>query len=297
MEREVHKKWYAKPNFTENLFVSFGILVTLMWLLLFVAGIHINSSYYRTAIMYGYADGSDWLLATLTFTISNVAILAFLSGLLGGIISKVRITEGFEKTHEELKNQNISPILYENPFISAFRGVFIFIAVLSIQYFSSFSDLNSIANQTSQTPVQISMGTIPNQQVYIDLLSEVDDSASKAVIKKVWENQKASEKEEDMNAVVAKIRLYKDSITTLNGNREVDSATKKRYLESEIKLLRNIVKPPPGSDIGGLSASSYFKFAIVVSLLSFICGYDPARFAQFLSNFPFLKGSKEVGQQ
>ena len=102
-----------------GLFVASGTIVTLFWIFLLLTGMLVNSSYYRAAISFDYAGLDDWLWALFSFTLSNVAILAFLAGFLGGIISKMKSTEGFTVSEEELKEKGKNKYLYENPFISA----------------------------------------------------------------------------------------------------------------------------------------------------------------------------------
>ncbi|MBC8151615.1 MAG: hypothetical protein H7Z72_01755 [Bacteroidetes bacterium] len=50
--------------------------------------------------------------------------------------------------------------------------------------------------------------------------------------------------------------------------------------------------PKNAADIVGLSASSYFKFAVSVSLLAYIAGYDPSRLKGLINSINF--GKKET---
>jgi hypothetical protein len=285
MKKSSLPRWLSLSNATTNFYVIGGILVTLLWLALFVAGLHINSSYYRTAIMYGFADWQDWLMAICTFTLSNVALLSFYSGLLGGIISKVSATEGFRRSYEELKaDKSVAPATYENPFISAFRGVFIFIGILSVQYLSSFSDLNSIG---SNPPAPEKKEQAVDQTRYADLFVRVKDSSARQVIMDFWKGapaEKATVNESDSLAVL--VKKLKDSLTAL----EKVNTPMSRNLEAQIHSARLKIKAPPNSELAVMSSSSYFKFAIIVSLLSFVCGYDPSRFTALLNQIPIALG-------
>jgi hypothetical protein len=285
MKKLTHPSWLSMSNATTNFYIIGGITVTLIWLALFVAGLHINSSYYRTAIMYGFADWQDWLMAISTFTLSNVALLSFYSGLLGGIISKVSATEGFRRTYDELKaDKTISAATYENPFISAFRGVFIFLGILSVQYLSSFSDLNAI----SAAP------TVPEKQVmaidqsrYAELFEKVKDSSTRQEIINIWKQAPADKAiANDSDSLSVLVKKLKDSLVSIN---EMNTP-RSRNLEAQIHAARLKIKAPPNSELAFMSSSSYFKFAVIVSLLSFVCGYDPSRFTSLLNQIPIALG-------
>jgi hypothetical protein len=263
-------------------FIISGILFTLLWLTLFVAGLLIDSSYYRAALNYGFAKPVDWMWTILTFTLSNVALLAFLAGLLGGICSKVSITESFTLTEEKLKESNHSSILFENPFISAFRGVFVFVGILSIQYLSSFSDLGTIGSSSAQEKTAKEQ----SDQLYVKLLETLDDSTSKAIIKDLQLKEEKRLQESSPDSLISEIFCYTDSISCLSDNSSGADLIRIRNWEEKIKSIRRNLKVPSIADIPGMTSYSYFKFAIIVSLLAFIFGYDPRRFTDFLSKLP-----------
>lgn len=277
----------------ENTYIASGILVMAFWVILFIAGLLIDSSYYRVALNFGFWEWRDWFWAIMSFTVSNVAILAFLAGLLGGICSKVIATEGFTLTKAELTAKKVSYILYENPFISAFRGVFMFLAILSVQYLSSFSDLGSINNIAPQTQ---SKEELRDKQAYIALLNEVKDSTSRVKIQQVWDEQEKKAKEMDVDSLVHNVVLLKDSLAGLpkTENLTIADLQKKNEWTERMRSLRKAIKVPPLVDIPGISSSSYFKFAVLVSLLAFVCGYDPNRFNSILSRIPVFGEKKEV---
>jgi hypothetical protein len=278
-------RWLSVSNATTNFYVIGGMTITLLWLALFVAGLHINSSYYRTAIMFGYADWKDWLMAICTFTLSNVALLSFFSGLLGGVISKVSVTEGFRRSYEELKaDKSVAPATYENPFISAFRGVFIFIGILSVQYLSSFSDLNSIS---SNPPASEKKEQAVDQTRYADLYVQVQDTNARKIILGFWKGAPAEKATtNDSDSLSVHVKKLKDSLLALN---EVNTP-RTRNIEAQIHAARLKIKAPPNSELAVMSSSSYFKFAIIVSLISFVCGYDPSRFTTLLNQIPIALG-------
>lgn len=262
--------------------ISAGILIILAWLWLFATGLHINSSYYRAAISYGYANWKDWLMTIFSFTLTNVVLLAFLAGFLGGVCSKIIVTHGFTLSEEQLIQEKKDYVLFENPFISAFRGIFIFLAVLSFQYISSFSDLSSIGKQDSVNQTK----ERNFDKVYYTLLDSLDDSNSKQKIKSVWEQQAPKSRESNNDSLASEILRYQDSIEQFSKD------ANKNMWESKIRSMRTLINLPVLVDIPGMSASGYFRFAIIISLLSFICGYDPRLFTSFLTKIPFLTRSE-----
>lgn len=263
--------------------ISSGILAIVIWLSLLTIGLQVNSSYYRAAISYGYWDWRDWLASIVSFTLSNVALLAFFAGFLGGICSKIIVTEGFMLTRDKLIAKKVAYVLYENPFISAFRGIFLFLAILSLQYISSFSDLSGInKDATEKQPIQAREA----KHKYVELLDSLKDSVSRKKVIDVWEKEDNDIRLSDADSnysLVKKIFLYKDSIDSKSTSPE-----RKDTLQEKIRTLRRSITVPPISDIPGMSSSSYFRFAMIVSLLAFICGYDPRLFSNFLSKLPFI---------
>lgn len=262
--------------------LTMGFIAILLWVTLFTTGLNIPSNYYRAAVSYNYADWEDWMMMIFSFTLTNVILLAFLSGFLGGICSKVIVTEGFTKTTEQLKKDNADYVLFENPAISAFRGVFIFIALLTFQYISSFSDLGSIGK--SNEPVSQEKDF---KGTYYSMLDSVSDSATKQKIKSVWQHEEEKFKKEDNDTIASNIRLLQDSLETFKNDK------RKTLWKEEIMRLRGKIQIPVLSEIPGLSASGYFRFAIIVSMLAFICGYDPKRFTAFLKVIPALSKTEE----
>jgi hypothetical protein len=272
------------------IYIISGILVTLLWIVLFICGLLIDSSYYRAALNYGFADLSDWVWTTITFTLSNVALLAFLAGLLGGICSLTIATEGFTLGKNEIKKKiegkEISPMQIENPFLSSFRGVFVFVGILTLQYVSSFSDLGSIGRSVEQGKIAAEKDM---DKFYLDLLDTISDSISKENLTALWEKREKEQEKTNNNALLDSIFKYKIELNSLKKDSKDYATMRKLYKEKIDKLRRNITVPAI-ADIPGMSSYSYFQFAIIVSLMAFVFGYDPRRFAEFISNLPLTKG-------
>jgi hypothetical protein len=275
-------------------FILSGAISSSLWLTLFVAGLLVDSAYYRVAINYGFADLRDWIWAVIAFTVSNVAILAFFAGLLGGIISKLRATEGFTKDEVSLKltKKDIS-FQIENPFVSAVRGMFVFVAILFVQYVSSFNDLGSINKDTGQAKANTE---INYDQFYSKLKQQIKDSAEIKGMEKVWKEQVTLIDKNSTDAgLVNQIFILRDSLRYLRSTYDPANDQIIRKLDTDIKALRRKLKPPEGVDFSniGISSFSYFKFAIIVSFLAFIFGYDASGFATFIGKLPIISDSSK----
>ena len=278
------------PGRKNFLYIFCGVAVLIGWLILFVAGLLVDSSYYRAAINYNFAEFSDWIVVIFTFTVSNVVIIAFLSGILGGITSKVRATKGFT-----LPEKEIPAILVENPIISGFRGIFIFVAILFMQYIGSFSDLSVISKDSEQAQAATE---ISSSALYYDLASLMSDPDTLKKAEKIWKTYTIKTDRDEMDSTnVARIFALKDSISNLTGNqKEKTILLKKQKWYNEIGSLRRSLKVPANADFSsvGVSSFSYFKFAIIVTFLAFIFGYDPSRFTAFMERLPFFRDDSKT---
>jgi hypothetical protein len=263
-------------------FAVWGIIVTILWLLLFVAGLMVDSSYYRSAISYGFAGFSDWIMASLTFTFSNVILLSFMSGLLGGITSKMVHTKGFRINNWGYSKADTYKI--ENPFISAFRGMFVFIAILFMQYVSTFSDLGAISKIPQEENAQVASNY---EKLYSSVAEKTKDTVvlDKLKLEIAALNEEGKMAEPD-TAIINKIIMLKASVKQLSRKTDQGENLKnqKRMVEASIVTLRRTLKVPSNSDFSGigLSSFSYFKFAVICSFLAFAFGYDPSLFAEFI---------------
>ena len=270
------------------LYIISGVFVLAIWIFIFIIGLSVNSNFYRVAILYNFYDWQDWVWTILSFTFSNVIILAFLSGLLGGITSKSIIIERLKLDNEKQNEIDKNSALNENPIISGFRGVFVFLAILSFQFLSSFTDLSELKNVNQTTHVKEKEHDI---QLKVEILKAVNDSATKASLIKIMINDEISEIEKDnLDSLIMMCLILKDSIA--NFDKGVESLEKKTLLQAKLNMIRRNIPLPLLSEVPGLSSVSYFHFAVLVSFLSFIFGYDPSLFKSFLSKIPIVNGNK-----
>jgi len=292
METEAPKIEETKINYTkakqkEIVYILIGFAVLLIWITLFIVGMFVDSSYYRIAISYGFFDWKDIALTIFSFTVSNVVFLAFLAALLGGICSLIIYTEGFTLTKNQLKERNISNILYENPFISAFRGVFLFFAILSIQYVSSFSDMSLLGNDAGSDQKK---EEVRDNRIYSEIIKSIHDSTLISRVQEIINKEQVEVTKNSTDFLTESIIRYKDTLLQLEESKLKDVSIKRELIENKIKATLKKMKVDKKDELPGISTASYFKFAIIVSLLSFLCGYDPNKFNSFLSSVPFIKG-------
>lgn len=270
------------------LYIISGVFVLAIWIFIFIIGLSVNSNFYRVAIVYNFYVWQDWVWTILSFTFSNVIILAFLSGLLGGITSKSIIIERLKLDNEKQNEIDKNSALNENPIISGFRGVFVFLAILSFQFLSSFTDLSELKNVNQTTHVKEKEHDI---QLKVEILKAVNDSATKASLIKIMINDEISENEKDnLDSLIMMCLILKDSIADFDKDEE--SLEKKQLLQAKLNMIRRNIPLPLLSEVPGLSSVSYFHFAVLVSFLSFIFGYDPYLFKSFLSKIPIVDGNK-----
>jgi len=262
------------------LYIIMGIVISLLWIALFMIGLLVDSDYYRVAINYRFADCKDLLYTFISFTLSNVALLAFLSGLLGGITSRLIYSHGFRMSRDEILSNNVHPSLIENPAISGIRGIIIFIGLLSIQYASSFSDFSQ--NKSESQPSLNEIASI-NQKGEIIRNEEISNGINNNI-----PFAELGKLTNEFNIIQVKKLKY----DLLHAKTDYS----KFYIENEIEKYRRKIKPPADTDFGSITLQSYFKFAIIASLLSFIMGYDPRKFNSFLKQLPGA-GAKEEHSQ
>lgn len=271
----------TKQRSKKYLYITLGISISLVWISLFLIGLLVNSDYYRVAINYNFWDWEDVLGTFVSFTLSNVALLAFLSGLLGGITSLLIHTQGFRVHREELLESGIHHSLIENPAISAIRGIIIFIGLLSIQYATSFTDLS--APKSEAQPAKNQLAAINPNEVHEIIKKIPIDSIKNIDITKI-ENQLTAQlthELKDSNDV------YIQQVQDLKFKYSQAKTDEEQFkIQSNIETIRRKIHPPSDTDFGGITLQSYFKFAIIASLLAFIMGYDPSQFNSFLNRLP-----------
>ena len=184
-----------KCHMTRNEYVIkviMGILLFILWVILFVLGMSLEAKNYHDCIISDDAivDFKYLFWYAISLTPINVAILASVSGALGGIASNLTAYNKSQHLHTRLvlpESKDFQSYLYmtENPFVSLLRGFITYLIFIAGSYLVNFT------STTDQTNL---------------------------------------------------------------------------------------------SSFGGLTVSAYFKFAVSVSLLAYLAGYDPSRIKNFLSS-------------
>ena len=108
-----------------------GIIAVIAWLFIFLPGLIINSQEYRDNISNGSMAFSDIGMTFLTYTITNVAILCCLAGIIGACSNLFLI----KRTTRENPDQNGESPNTSNPiFVGVLRGFLVYILFIAGVY-------------------------------------------------------------------------------------------------------------------------------------------------------------------
>ncbi len=164
----------------------------------------------------------------------------------------------------------------------------VFVGILTLQYISSFADLSSIdkGTETAKNKPGVTPSTGDTSVPSIKDTKVEDFMAYMSKTELDWMKNK------DSDSLVNYIFYYRNLMNALPDNGKNNELKKQQY-EANIKLIRNKLKVPSVAEIPGMTASSYFKFAVIVSFMAFLFGYDPSLFTGFLSKFSFTGGSQK----
>jgi hypothetical protein len=136
---------------------SFGCAAVFLWILLFAAGLLLDSAPYRRALPAGTAlaatsageaplpaeggrsEVRDFVLSVILYTPLNVALLTLLAGFVGGCASKVTYNGGpsDHSTGSDPPANRSSPFLTENPLASTLRSFVVYLSLIAGVYITS----------------------------------------------------------------------------------------------------------------------------------------------------------------
>ncbi len=129
------------PMNKKTLYSCAAVIALLLWIVLFSAGLLMDSSPYRTRIVNGPFTMRDFTAAILLYTPSNVALLSVVSGFLGGcasklagpgdVVAKLELAQskGDQRAARDLERRMM--YLSESPATSMLRGFLVYIGVIS----------------------------------------------------------------------------------------------------------------------------------------------------------------------
>jgi hypothetical protein len=134
--------------------VMLGSCGVITWIVLFSAGMLIDSSQYRNTLTTDFT-WFKFIMTMFTFTPSNIAILCLVSAFTGGcasllVIKKAQKVLGLDEQANRVKS-NSRIYMSENPFSSMLRGILVFFAFLAGVFVTSS---NALSAPTAQAYTQ-----------------------------------------------------------------------------------------------------------------------------------------------
>jgi hypothetical protein len=100
-------------------------IVIAVWIIVFLGGILVDSSPYRTQIASGQGGLLSWLIVLLVYTPTNIAMLSLLMGLLGAL-GRCATLSADKESSKESERDTI------NPFLSGvIRGFIVYLLTIS----------------------------------------------------------------------------------------------------------------------------------------------------------------------
>ena len=104
-----------------------GLTSVLLWILVFLPGLTINSQPYREQILQGNVTIHSFLTVMLTYTISNVALLCCLAGVIGAATRRITAKPAEQRTLDE------KPV-FNAVFTGVTRGFSVYLLLLAGVY-------------------------------------------------------------------------------------------------------------------------------------------------------------------
>ncbi len=212
-----------------------AVLSFTVWFTLLTVGITVNSAYYLDAIEAKGGNLTDLMMVMISYTPTNVALMAVWAGLSGGLTSNLAAKNYFQHVDEE-KLDPTSPdfqrfiYMTESPVVSALRGFMVYMIFIVGANLSLTSNNDSVTN--------------------------IFNMSRKA--QKIEQRAEQRKKEQPASAAVS-----------------AEKADTKYDVASEAPPL-------------------YYRFALTVSLLAFMVGFDPSRLGSWINSVPVV-GSQPGG--
>lgn len=156
-------------NSQHNFKVLLGIAGFMIWVLLLILGITINSYQFSHAIEQGHYTFTNFLMVGLTYTPINVALMSVVAGMIGGITSNFaaeniynHLVQSNNKRLSDFSSPEYQQLMYmrEHPLVSALRGFVVYLIFVVSTYIS-------VTSETKQTIFDMAQpGTIVAPALY-----------------------------------------------------------------------------------------------------------------------------------
>lgn len=212
-----------------------AVLSFVVWFILLTVGITVNSAYYLDALEAEGGNLADFVMVMISYTPTNVALMAVWAGLSGGLTSNLAAKNYFRHVDQEKLDPgspDFQRFIYmtESPIVSALRGFMVYMIFIVGANLSLTSNNDSVTN--------------------------IFNMSRKA--QKVEQRAEQQEKEKPVAPAA-----------------NAEKADTKNDAESEAPPL-------------------YYRFALTVSLLAFLVGFDPSRLGGWINSVPIV-GSQPGG--
>jgi hypothetical protein len=121
--------------FSDSFHGILGALGSLIWILMFGAGILINSKPFRDQVAASF-DWYSFMMSILVYTPTNIFILCIVAAFVGGCASRLLLSRAqkislTESSDDSLKKDDSYIYMNENPFGSLLRGMVVYFAFLA----------------------------------------------------------------------------------------------------------------------------------------------------------------------
>jgi len=219
---------------TSQRYTYFKILAVLsfvVWFMLLTVGITVNSAYYLDALENEGINPAAFMVVMISYTPTNVALMAVWAGLSGGLTSNLAAKNYFQYVDRKTlkpESPDFQRFIYmtESPIVSALRGFMVYMIFIVGANLSITSNNDSVTN--------------------------IFNMSRKA--------QKVEQQAKEKPAAPAA---------------SAEKADTRNNTESEAPPL-------------------YYRFALTVSLLAFLVGFDPSRLGGWINSVPIV-GSQPGG--
>jgi hypothetical protein len=136
-------KEVGRSSVWSKVYIIFGLVAVLGWVIVFGLGLLVNSKVYRDSLL-AHFNFSDFFASIFTYTPTNIALLSIVAAFAGGSASKLVVTGVLHapaiatpgNKPEEVKDDS-HIYMNESPFSSMLRGLVVYFAYLGGVFIAS----------------------------------------------------------------------------------------------------------------------------------------------------------------